>query len=317
MPSKEIDDQNDGDERSPGTRSRYHGRNLLVAMAVVAVSLLVISLVSVVLYRTGSFDSYFRNKFSQRMAEMGISFDAESFRVTVNPLELHLRNASFNDRTTGERLFFIRQADLAMTVPDVFSMQLSRDISIDKTDINGAEVWVTFDENGRSNFSNVKLVENEGRGAVNFKYQSTVLRLQNSEVHFGDISRKISGNAANVIFSLSPENFQVPDEQKRYKFDLTASDSNFAYDNRKIDKIGIRANGIADHNGAEIANFELRSPIGESTMSGTLTDWSAPRYDLDIRSSIDLTQASSIFPIGTKLIGVGNFKGRVKGKGEN
>ena len=61
----------------------------------------------------------------------------------------------------GEKLFFIRDAHLGLTVQDLYAWQLSRDISIDTTDINGAEVWVKFDENGRSNFSNLKLVENQ------------------------------------------------------------------------------------------------------------------------------------------------------------
>ena len=78
---------------------------------------------------------------------------------------------------------------------DLYAWQLSRDISIDKTEISGAEVWVKFDENGESNFSNLKLVENERGHAVNFKYDSIDFSLNDSVVHFGDLSRKISGNA--------------------------------------------------------------------------------------------------------------------------
>lgn len=316
MPNEDIEKREENTEEKPRSRF-FRRRNVLASLGIIAVAFLIFSLISVGLYKYGVFDSYIRGKFADRMAEIGIVFDAETFSVTPSPLELHLRNATFNDKTTGEKLFFIRQADLAMTVLDVFSMQLSRDISIDKTEVNGAEVWIKFDENGRSNFSNLKLVDNQAGGAVNFKYQSTNLSVQNSEVHFGDRTRKISANANNVLFSLSPENLQIPDEQKRYKFDLTSSDGNFVYDGRAIEKIGIRANGIADRNGAEISRLELKTPIGESAMSGTLTDWSAPKYSFDIQSTVDLTQASSILPIGTELLGTGNFKGKVSGEGEN
>jgi DUF4097 and DUF4098 domain-containing protein YvlB len=51
-------------------------------------------------------------------------------------------------------------------------------------------------------------------------------------------------------------------------------------------------------------------------MSGTLTDWAALKYNLNIESTVDLTQTSSILPLGTSLTGVGNFKGKVSGEGD-
>ena len=47
------------------------------------------------------------------MDDIGIVFDADVFRLTVAPLELQLRNATFNDKVTGEKLFFVRDARLA------------------------------------------------------------------------------------------------------------------------------------------------------------------------------------------------------------
>ncbi len=297
-------------------RSIFSRRNALVSVVSILLIVIFLFVIVALLYRNGFFDTYTKNQFRAKMADIGVVFDADVFRLSASPLELELKNATFNDKVTGEKLFFIRDAHLGMTVLDLLSLRLSRDISIDKTEINGAEVWVKFDENGRSNFSNLKLVEEQGGGAVNFKYDSVNFSLADSIVHFGDLSRKISGDAKNVLFLLSPQNPTVPDAQKRYNFDLTSTDSNFAYDGNTVEKIGIRAVGIADGNGAVISSFELKTPIGDSTLSGTLTDWAAPKYNFDISSSVDLTQAASIFANGTSLIGVGNFKGKVTGEGE-
>ncbi len=311
MPDEEIEKTEPED---PKRRRLFTRRNGVIVLIGGAVFVLVITLVSWIAYRSGVLNNYVRNQFVTKMADIGIVFDADVFRVTVNPLELELKNATFTDKVSGEKLFFIRSAHLLMTVRDLYAWQLNRDISIDKTEINGAEVWVKFDENGRSNFSNLDLVEKEG-GRVNFKYDSIDFSLADSVIHFGDLSRKISGNAKNVAFLLSPENTSATDP-KRYRFDLTSTKSNFIYDESSIEDIDIRAQGVADNRGAEITSFELRTPIGESTLSGTLTDWTSPKYDLDIQSSVDLTQASSILPLGTSLAGVGNFKGKVTGEGE-
>src|SRR5690606_7566547 len=132
------------------------------------------------------------------------------------PLQLELKNATFNDRVSGEKLFFIRDAKLGLTVDNLYAWQLSRDITIDTTEIDGAEVWINFDENGKSNFSNLEFVEDEGGSRVNFKYSSIKFSLTNGLVHYGDVSRKISGQARNITFLLEPENYEVPDEDKRY-----------------------------------------------------------------------------------------------------
>ncbi len=315
MPEEDVKEPLPSGE-GPRKSAFFTRRRLLTVALAVAIGALALALFSVVSYRTGVFDSYIRGQFVAKMADIGIAFDADVFRVTVDPLALELHNATFNDRTTGEKLFFIRSARLEMTVRDLWAWQLSRDISIDKTEVSGAEVWIKFDAEGRSNFSNLKLIEEEEGAAVNFRYESIDFRLQESVVHFGDLSRNIAGDARNVVFLLSPENYQVPDEQKRYRFDLTSTDSTFTYDVSTIEKIDIRAQGIADRTGADFSRFDIKTPIGESSMTGRLTDWASPRYDFDITSTLDLAQASSIFQSGTSLTGVGNFKGKLSGQGE-
>ena len=153
-------------------RQYFTRRNALLSAALLAIFIVLGIILSVVFYRYGVFDNYVKTQFVAKMSDIGIVFDADVFRVTVNPLELELKNATFSDRVTGEKLFFIRDADLGLTVDNLYAWQLSRDIKVNTTDINGAEVWIRFDENGRSNFSNLKFVEDQTGQRVNFKYGS-------------------------------------------------------------------------------------------------------------------------------------------------
>lgn len=289
-------------------------RRLLTAGSGLAVFVLAVGLLGVILLQTGVVNTYIQSTFEQRLNEMGIVFKPEAFRFSPTPLELHISKASFNDKLTGERLFYIGEAHIKMTLLEALSLSTSRDISIDKTDISGAEVWVKFDENGKSNFSNLKFVEDEAGSSVNFRYESVNFSLTDSIVHFGDQSRRIGGDARNIEFLLAPEN--VDAAKMRFKFDLTSTDSNFTYEDRAVEKINLRAVGVADDMGARFDRFDLRTPIGETSLTGTLTDWAAPKYAFDIDSSIDLTQTVGVFAPGTALTGVGNFKGRLTGEGE-
>jgi len=291
-------------------------RRVGFSLGFLALILLFVSVTTVVLYRTGYFDNYIKAQFVAKMNDIGIIFSADVFRVGVSPLRLELKNATFNDKVSGEKLFFIRDADLNLTVTNLYAWQLSRDISVDTTNINGVEAFVKFDENGKSNFSNLQLVQDQAGSRVNFKYSSAKFALKDGIVHFGDARHKISGDARNILFFLDPVDASVPDEQKRYNFDLTSTDSNFVYDQSAVEQIDIRAKGIVDNFGAEVAQFKLTSPIGESSLSGKLTDWERLIYDFNIDSTVDLTQTSSIFPLGTAIRGVGNFAGHVTGEGE-
>ena len=314
-PREEQDIRPDEEERvvTKDDRRRITSRHVMFAGAILAIVIVFFVIIGVVSYRYGVFDPYVKEQFTAKMADIGIVFDAEVFRVTVSPLELELKNATFKNKVTGELLFSVRDAHLGMTVQDLYSWQLSRDITLDSTDINGAEIWIKFDENGRSNYADLTLVEQQP-GRVNFKYDSVNFALRDSIVHFGDVAHNISGDAKNVVFLLQPASSPTEGPQ-RYSFDITATDSRFAYDQSPLEKIDIRATGVADHNGADIAELKITTPIGETTMNGRVEDWKVLRYRMNVESTVDLTQASNTFPLGATLRGVGNFKGVVSGEG--
>lgn len=310
--------QPEASEESFAPKRRFFTRrNGLIALASVALIAVVFIISVTISYRYGVFDDYIKAQFTQKMADIGIVFSADVFRVTVAPLKLELKNATFNNKVTGEKLFFIRDAQLGLTVDNLYAWQLSRDITIDTTTIDGAEVWINFDENGKSNFEELQFVEDEEGSRVNFKYDTVKFSLTNGLVHYGSVSHKISGEARNITFLLEPESAETAGEQKRYKIDFTSNDSNFIYDESKVEPIDIRAEAVVDDAGAVITNLSITSPVGTSNLKGTLRDWELLKYDLQITSTVDLTQTSTIFPLGTPLRGFGNFNGTVTGEGEN
>ncbi len=312
---QEISQNPDPTDEAPKVTRRYFSRrNLLGTFVGVVVLAGLLALVGYLAYRNGLTDSYIKTQFVQKMNNVGIDFTADVFRVGISPLELELKNATFNDRTSGEKLFFIRDARIGLTIENLYAWQLSRDIKVDSTEISGAEVWVKFDENGRSNFAN--LVDDTRASNINLKYDSVRFTLRDSVVHFGDVSRRIGADANNLQVSLEPESFEVADEQKRYKVRLTSVDSTFTYEESILREIDIGLTAIADGKGADISELKVETPIGTTYLSGKITSWSDFTYDLAVESSVDLTQTSNLFPLGASLSGVGNFKGKVTGSGE-
>src|SRR5262245_38266596 len=82
-------------------RGYLNRRNTLIAGGLLAVLLVLIALVGIITYRYGVYDNYIKAQFVAKMDNMGMTFEADVFRLTVNPLELELKNARFKDKLTG------------------------------------------------------------------------------------------------------------------------------------------------------------------------------------------------------------------------
>ena len=163
-----IEEEELEDKKQTSRRGLFSRRTLVTVVGIAFASFLIFSIIAFVLYRVGVFDSYIKNQLVSKLSDIGIAFETESIRVTASPMTLELHNATFRDKVTGEKLFFVRDARLELTVLDLLAWRLSRDISIDRSEIRGAEIWVKFDENGRSNFSNLKFIEDQTGSGVNF-----------------------------------------------------------------------------------------------------------------------------------------------------
>ncbi len=304
-------------ETSTPTKKRrrfFNRRNGLIALILSASLFIILALVGTVTYRYGVVDNYVKDQFRAALSDMGVVFDADAFRLTVNPLQLTLENATFNNKKTGDKIFRIGSARIGMTVTDLYQLQFERHIDVNSTDVDDLEAWVYFDENGNSNFEGLVMTPEK---AIKFNFASNNVALRNSVVHFNESTRKISGDAKNVQFFLTPIAQVSPEEVLRYKFDFKSTESTFTYDESKVDPIDIKANGIVNSELAEVNELRITAPLGESVLSGKVKNYQTLEYDLKIKSTIDLTQTSNIFPLGTSVTGIGNFEGKVTGEAEN
>lgn len=310
-----MSDENEKvEETTPSEQPKRSGRRKFASysLGIIGGTIGLFVLVGLVLYNTGYVASYVESSIKDSLSQMNIDLTTSRFDIGASPLTVDIENAEFKDKLTGERLAFIKNARLEMTILELLSLSTTRDIRIDTTAIDGAEVWVKFDENGRSNFSNIKLIEDERGSSVNFLYESTRFSLTNSVVHFNDISRSIGANANALAINFSPND----SEGRRFRFDLASSGSDFTYGDGRVENISVAANGIADDTGADVENLTVKTPIGNAEISGRVDDWASPRYDLAIRSDVDLTQTAAAFNIATPLTGSGNFVGKITGQGE-
>lgn len=301
----------------PPRRSRFsrvvNKRNAIITAIGVIIAVLLLAIAAFLYYRIGYADQYIANSIVGKFKQYGIKAEIGSFKTTLSPYTAELKDIKLYDEKTKEFLGKVDRIYLTFTIIDLLAPTFSRNIRFETIEFEKPEIWVKFDKDGNSNFRNIRIEQAKSRLTLDFLAAKT--KVNNALIHFDDQQHTLSGEGRNVVLLFEAEDATLAEDERRFKFDLKSENSSFVYDGKPVDNISVTAKGIGDRKGANIQELVLRTPLAESTLSGNITDWQKMSYAFDIKSTVDLTQASDVFQLETPLRGVGNFSGKVTGEG--
>lgn len=319
-PAAERIAERDADRPNPvtpqGQRRRYlTRRNAFLATLAIGVLLVGLALVLLLAYKLGYIDRYVAGQIKDTLAQYGIRAEIKEFHTAFGPRTVEMRDIELYDAQTGAHLGKVGRLLATVRIEDLYSIKFQRNVNLEKLEIDNLEAWVEFDEQGHSNFRNIHLPPPEPNKRILFSYATAFIKLNSAVIHYGDEEHKLSGEARNIRGTIQPDDLNAPAESAMNRFDLWLSNSTFVYDGRPVNGIDIEAHGRLNQTLAEIHDLTLRSPVAEAHLQGTMDDWRAMRYRLNITSMVDLTQASDVLQAGATLRGTGNFSGTVSGEG--
>ncbi|HTG87419.1 MAG TPA: hypothetical protein VL907_10315, partial [Pyrinomonadaceae bacterium] len=302
---------------SVAKRWRYFSRRhaILAGLIIAAVAIFII-LLAFFLYRFGFTDRYIANQIKRTFANYGIRAEIREFHADLPPQTVKMSGVELFDATTGEKLGTINELDATIRIEDLYALNLQRNINLRDLKIRGFEAWVAFDEQGRSNFRNLHIPPPEPNKRILFAYSTASVQITDGVIHYGDARHEISGEARNLQLTVQPDDPNAPEASWMNKVTFNLTDSNFSYDGRPVNDIDIHGRGRVSQTRAEIEELTLKSPVAEARLQGTMDDWRALRYQMQITSSVDLTQLSDVLRPGVALRGAGNFSGNVTGEGD-
>jgi len=301
-----------------GRRRKFiNRRNLLIAATAAAIGIVALVLLVLIVYRLGYVDRYVAGQIKDTFAKYGIRVEIKDFHAGFPPQTVEMTGLELYDSQTGDKLGKIDRLLATVRVEDLYALNLRRNINLKDLKIEGLEAWITFDEQGRSNFRNIHIPPPEPNKRILFAYSTAHIEIKSGVIHYGDVRHEISGEARNLTATIQPDDPAAPAESWMNTVTLGLSNSTFTYDGRPINNIDVQAHGRLNQTRAEIQELVLRSPVAEARLTGTMDDWRNLHYQLNITSSVDLTQLSDVLHSGTTLRGTGNFAGVVSGQGDN
>ena len=319
-----VDDPKPPEDRPPDNapptirrRWRYFSRrHAFLAGLIIGVGILALLLLSFILYRFGFIDRYVAGQITDTFSKYGIRATIKEFHSSLPPRTVEMSGIELFDEVSGAKLGKIDRLSAKIRIEDLYALNLRRNINLEDLTIDGFEAWVAFDEQGQSNFRNIHIPPPEPNARILFAYSTAHVQVRNGVVHYGDVKHEISGEARNLQATVQPDDPNAPVASRMNTVTLSLTDSTFTYDGHPVDKIDINARGRVNQTRAEIQELVLKSPVTETHLSGTMDDWRALRYQMNITSSVDLTEVSDTFETNPTLRGIGNFTGTVNGEGD-
>src|SRR5262249_44035030 len=136
-------------------KPRKMRRRLLIAGGLFAGVILFSFLFVGIAFETGAIDSFIRSALLDRFSKFGIKADIGKLKTTLFPTTAKLDDVVLYDDQSGEKLAKIDHLNIDLTITNILALRAARTITVNSTDVQGLEVWVRFDEQGRSNFSNL------------------------------------------------------------------------------------------------------------------------------------------------------------------
>lgn len=300
-----------------GGFSRFTRRHAVISGIVLAAGVIALVIIGLLAYRLGFVDRYVAGQIKDTLAKYGIRAEIKEFHTSISPQTVELVGLELYDAQTGEQLGKIGRMVATVRIEDLYAFNLQRNINLKDLQIDGLELWVNFDAQGRSNFRNIHVPPPQPNKSILFAYSTAHIELKNSHIHYGDLQHSLSGEALNLRATIQPDDPNQPAESWMNTVTFSSTNSTFLYDGRQVNNIDITARGRVNQTRAEIQELTLRSPIVEAKLQGVMDDWRNLKYHLTVTSTVDLTQASDILQTGTTMRGAGNFAGTVVGDGSH
>ena len=299
-------------------RWRYFTRRHAILAAMIAGGVaLVLIVLAFFLFRLGFVDRYVAGQIKETFANYGIRAEIGEFHATFFPPRIvEMSGVELYDAQTSDRIGKIDRLYATIKIEDLYALNLQRNINLEDLKMQGLEIWVQFDNEGRSNFRNIHIPPPEPNRRILFAYSAATIEIEKGLVHYGDVQHEISGDARNLEVKIQPDQTGAPIGVRMTTVALGLSNSAFIYDGRSFNDIDIQARGRFNQERAEIQELTLKSPVAEAHLDGVMDDWRALHYTLNVNSNVDLTQLSDTLQSKPALRGDGRFSGTLTGAGD-
>ncbi|HEY6330042.1 MAG TPA: translocation/assembly module TamB domain-containing protein [Blastocatellia bacterium] len=244
------------------------------------------------------------------LADFGVRTDIGSFELSWGPRSAVVRNVKFYNQATGQLLASVDRAKMIVSIPDLYSLKLRREIIFDRLEVSNLEAYVQIDPHGLSNLQGLHQPPPSAPGRLTFDFSRLGVSLTQGTLHLTDQSDKVDANIGNIQATAQPVAGTANEQVK-----FTAGPGQVTYEGRPESFDGLEVDGVAGDSGADIQTLTLHSPVAQLAASGHVTNWTGPKYDASLKASASLPELTRLLALNQDLAGSVSFQGQADGEG--
>ncbi|MGH9938316.1 MAG: hypothetical protein ACREAM_18895, partial [Blastocatellia bacterium] len=261
--------------------------------------------------RSERFNRFLTIEIEKALESYGLRAEIGEVKPEFGSSAVTLRSLKLFNQQTGQLIATIDRARASITIRDLFALRLRREIVFDRLDLDEVDLWVVFDEQGKSNFQGLRRPPPLHR-RITFDYSRLVGSLSKSAIHLIDRKLGIQGDLRDLAGKGRPIEGADP---PKLSLQLTSGQGSLVYNNHEMAIESVEFIGRVMESGADIERLTLRSPVAEATVSGRLDDWRSLRYQLDMQARAKIEEVLALFAPKLSLKGAASFDGRIEGEG--
>ncbi len=260
--------------------------------------------------RSEKFNRFVAEEIKKTLTEFGLRGDVGSFGFAWDSETARLKDLKVYNRQTGQLIASVNSIEIQLHIRDLYAPKLSREIEIQTVKLDGVEVFVEFDEQGRSNLDGIHEAPSKSE-TLKFDTTKLLAALTNAAVHYKDRQHDIAADLSKLQIEAQP----VAGQTQNFNLKLETDTGRVAIEGREtpISKLDLTAK--ASDNTIAVERLQLVSGLAEITASGKVDDLRAVRYGFEIESGVKTEElARFAFPELT-MRGLVSVKGKLEGEG--
>ncbi|MBL8188291.1 MAG: translocation/assembly module TamB domain-containing protein [Acidobacteria bacterium] len=260
--------------------------------------------------RSEKFNRFVAEEIKKKLTEFGLRGEVGSFGFAWDSETARLKDLKVYNQQTGQLIASVNSIEIQLHIRDLYAPKLSREVEIQTVKLDGAEVFVEFDERGRSNLDGIHEAPPKSE-TLKFDTTKLLTALTNTAVHFKDRQHDIAADLSKLQIEMQP----AAGQPQRFNLKLGTVTGRVAIEGREtpISKLNLAAKASAS--ALEVERLQLTSGLGEITASGKVDDLRALRYGFEIESGVKTEElARFAFPEVT-MRGLVSAKGKLEGEG--
>lgn len=259
--------------------------------------------------RSESFNRIVAEQIKNKLTEFGLRGEIGSFGFTWDSQTARLKDLKIFNQQNGQLIISVTNIEIKTLIHDLYALKSTRDVMIKDIRIDGVEVFIEFDEDGRSNLDGIHAAPPK-KQTLRFDYNQLLASLTGGAVHFRDRRHNLETDLSNFEITVKAD----PQQTAAFDIRLTAPGGRAAFENResKINRVELAAKASA--NGIAVDQFKLDSAIAELTAKGRLEEFKEFRYGFDLESNVRLAELSGFAFPNVVMRGLANVSGNIAGE---